>query len=311
MPVVAARGEEQRLTDRDVIELLQGALDAGLLAEIGWDPETRLMHPVPEHPVFGYSVCEVVACSRPVRQRGGLCEGCRQRYERGMAAGRIDDLDAFKRTPRPGLRSREEELCLVCRTDPGHYRPALGRTGLCKAHERQRARLGVAVDEFLGRENARPHPTFGECRRRGCGRLARGGEELCEQCAGVWYRRGKPDLDLFCAESPPLVGFVPAVSLDGLPERVQLELLYVAQSLVATNLRCARHYWNELVLAARVEAVSALEELRDAERRRCTRRALKALGVLYAEQRRSSLRTSGICTSSALRCSTSRHWTSP
>jgi integrase len=232
--------------------------------------------------VFGYSVCEVVGCSRPVRQRGGLCEGCRHRYERGVAAGRFDDLDTFKRSPRPGLRSREEELCLVCRTDRDYYRPALGRTGLCRQHEKRRSRLGVTVEEFVGRDDVRPHGTFGACRRRGCDRLARDGNRLCEQCAGVWYRRGRPDLEVFCVESPPLGGVVPAVSLHGLPERVRLELLYVAQSFVAINLASSRSYWNELVLAACVEGVEALEELRDPDRRG-TRRAMKALGVLYAD----------------------------
>jgi hypothetical protein len=269
------------------LELLHEALDEQVLRGLGWDAEALVARRVIEHPSFGVPECEVKGCSG-LAATHGVCVSCRQRFERWRAAGRCADVQEFKRIPRRAVET--PDLCAVCCVPPDHVRPAhLG--GLCRSHHTRWKALGLTLQEYVARDGVVPLPSFGDCRRAGCGRLAASSRlRLCWRCDRSWRARGRPDLAAVCAD--PLVEGqveVAPISLAGLPERVQLELLFVAQRFSVQQRRRSRPVWRRLVRDARRTGVASLLEL-DGQAEdvsptvRVIRRvALRELDVLYAD----------------------------
>jgi hypothetical protein len=172
------------------VELLRGALLDDRLVELGWDEDRLVLEPVPEHPSFGFRVCEVQDCSAPRTRRGNVCSTCLQRFERSVAAGRCGDLEVFKRIGRRPSR-KPERMCAVCCVEPGHVRPVAG-SGLCGTHDSLRKRAGLPFDQFVALDSVVPLATFGVCRRRGCERVAAGSRRLCKACEKQWTKCGPP-----------------------------------------------------------------------------------------------------------------------
>ena len=133
----------------DAIAKLQAALKPQLLAEIGWDPATRVLTFNSGHPVFGYAGCEVAGCNRP-QGRNGLCESCERRLSSATGTGHPDPevVAEFKRIPRAPWRG-EIPVCRVCCGEPEHTRTAQAGSSLCRAHTLT-AREAGAVRRGLG-----------------------------------------------------------------------------------------------------------------------------------------------------------------
>jgi integrase len=268
-------------------ELLREALDEKVLLELGWDAEALVVRRVIEHPSFGVPECEVEGCAGLAAAQGMVCVSCRQRFGRWRTAGRCGDLEEFKRIPR---RAPEPpELCAVCCVPPDHMRPAhLG--GLCRTHATRRSQLGLTVEEYVTLDGVVSLPTFGVCRRTGCGRLAAARVGLCWRCDRAWSGGGRPDLAVFCTD-PLVEGAVEVapISLAGLAERVRLELLFVAQRFSLQGRRSSRPAWRRLVRDARTAGVASLLELavgrEDASHPVLVirRMAQRELEVLYAD----------------------------
>jgi integrase len=240
------------------VELLRGVLDEKVLLELGWDPEALVVRRVIEHPSFGAPECEVAGCTG-LAATHGVCVSCRQRSERWRAAGQCGDLGEFKRIERqPRAVPR---LCAVCCVPPDHVRPA-HLAGLCRTHHTRCYHLGLTVKEYIAQEEVVPLRSFGVCQRVGCGRLAASRGGLCWRCGRAWVVRGRPELAAYCAE-PVIEGQVEVapISLARLPERLQLELLFVAQRFSLQGRRSSRRVWRRLVQDARAAGVGSLLEL--------------------------------------------------
>ena len=103
-------------------------LDLELLAEAGFQPGSDLLVAPTNHPLLGYAACVIDGCLR-IRNRDGMCMGCRQRFDRSglsreefVALGLQRDL------------TRWTKLCRVCRV-PGFERTAK-TTGLSASCDR-------------------------------------------------------------------------------------------------------------------------------------------------------------------------------
>ena len=122
----------------DAIAKLQAALKPQLLAEIGWDPATRVLTFNSGHPVFGYTGCEVAGCNRP-QGRNGLCESCERRLSSATGTGHPDPevVAEFKRIPRAPWRG-EIPVCRVCCGEPStRGQPKQGRRSVVPTHSRR------------------------------------------------------------------------------------------------------------------------------------------------------------------------------
>ena len=271
----------------DTIAKLRVALKPQLLAEIGWDPATRVLAFNSGHPVFGYTRCEIAGCNRP-KERNGLCESCERRLSNATPTGHPDPgvVAEFKRIPRAPWRG-EIPVCHVCCGDPEHTRPAHAASSLCRAHTLTARKRGLSDADFAAQEDVVPLPTFGTCERAQCGRLAAYGNGLCNRCYGAWRRRGKPDLVTFCAEPPQMErNQSPSVSFVGLPQQLTLELLYVAQRLAECRHGTAREMVEWLARGCRracAESVTLVDTLGHKDVQRTLRFARRELDELYAD----------------------------
>ena len=243
------------------VQLLHGALVEDLLVELGWEEDGLVLQPVPEHPSFGFQVCEVLDCTAPRTRRGNVCSTCLQRFQRSVTKGGCGDLEAFKRIPRRPSRG-PERMCAVCCVAPDHVRPVAG-SGLCGAHDALRKRAGLPFDQFVALDNVVPFLTFGVCGRRGCERVAAGRRGLCKACEKQWKQCGRPDLDVFYADRYIVekLAKVAPIYLDGLGEQLRLELLFVAQRFCEQLRKGSREGWRGLVRDARAAGVGSLLEL--------------------------------------------------
>jgi integrase len=285
-----ALGESPPSVAGRAVGLLRGALIEDVLVELGWDADELTVHPVAGHPSFGFRVCEVQGCEGLGTHRGKVCCTCRERFKRSVAAGRCGDLDEFKRIGRDPPRQRQpERMCAVCCVAPDHLRPAVAG-GLCRAHDALRRRVGLALDEFVALDTVVPLRTFGVCQREGCERVAVARRHrLCRPCERQWQQSARTDFSVFCADRYVAedLAWVAATSLDGLPEQLRLELLFVAQRFSEQLRTRSREEWRGLVRDARAAGVGSLLELDRGEAscqvRLARRLAKHELGVLYAD----------------------------
>ena len=96
-----------------------------------------------------------------------------------------------------------------------------------------------------------------------CERVAVGRRRLCKACEKQWRKRGRPDLGVFYADRYIVekLAKVAPIYLDGLPEQVRLELLFVAQRFCEQLRKGSREAWRGLVRDARAAGVGSLLEL--------------------------------------------------
>lgn len=148
-----------RTVEPDGVELsrLKLKVDVAALVARGWDPEGRVFAPAADDPLFGYYRCEGVDCPRAGESRRapalGLCDPCAKNFLIRVAnttpGSEPETRERFKLRPlrRHDQASREQALCLVCRT-PGHERAARTK-GLCVDCCRHRLARKQTVEEFV------------------------------------------------------------------------------------------------------------------------------------------------------------------
>jgi integrase len=246
------------------IELLRAALDPSVLEGLGWDPKLLALSPPPAHLSFGYRVCEVVGCEGWGVHKNTLCGVCNTRWKKRQADDDPITLAAFKAMPIQKRRRQPNEPippCRVCCVPPDHLRP-VETQGLCKAHNQQRVHYHLTADELVKRDDVVPLKGYGDCARDGCDRLACGPKRLCIRCEAEWrQKRNGLDIDEFYK----VYLFRPSpgtpISLARLPERVRLELLYVAQRFTQLHRRAGRLGFVVLVREARENGVESLLDL--------------------------------------------------
>lgn len=247
--MTAASGRSLSVVVEPVGELdaLRAALDTQLLARHGWDPVSVRFTPAPDDAVFGYELCAVPGCS-DAALKSGLCTACHRRLAKTPGSRTV-----FLLQPRPPAPFDEEgpELCLVCRT-PGHERPASGLHGLCSTCEGRRAWRRQSVRALIDGDTrfaaATPLPTFGHCRRRGCGRWAAfEAVRLCNRCHEDWRVLGRPEVATWRA-SNALMSFGGGRFVDLLPlnSRVRVELLLAIQTHAESETQLSCHTIQEV-----------------------------------------------------------------
>lgn len=69
---------------------LAAVVDPAFLAEVGWDADSLVLSPPPEHPLLGRPVCRVEGCSTTAATRTRICGSCRRGLaERGLSEHEI------------------------------------------------------------------------------------------------------------------------------------------------------------------------------------------------------------------------------
>ena len=200
-------------------------IDAGFLAEMGWDPARLVLAPPPGHRRVVRPVCRVEGCTNTAPGRRGICAACGRRLS---AAGLADDqIELLGRARRP---RRLPALCLMARC--GRER-ASGPAALCRTHAAQRDALGVTTAEFVARSDVVALAPNGPCAVAACPRQRRHPDGLyCDahQQRLRAARRQDPRLDeARFRRTEPAVGVGGQVSLRGLAPLVVTQVLYGLQ----------------------------------------------------------------------------------
>jgi hypothetical protein len=119
-------------------------VDAGFLAEVGWDPSLLVLFPPAAHPLLGRPVCRAPGCVTTAPTRDRLCQGCRRRMrEQGLSLAEVDRLTTLPADGADARSAKEECPVVACR------RPRRHRDGVyCEAHQ-QRWRAARCADQRL------------------------------------------------------------------------------------------------------------------------------------------------------------------
>jgi len=200
-------------------------IDAGFLAEMGWDADRLVLAPPAGHRLVVRPACRVEGCSNTATGRRGICAACGRRLgEAGLAE---DQIELF--AP-PGRPRRLPGPCLV--VGCGRER-ASGPEALCRTHCDQRDALGVPTVEFVDHPDAVALPQNGPCGVAACPRQRRNPDGLyCDahQQRLRAARRRDPRIDeAGFRRTEPAVGVGGQVSLRGLDPLVVAQVLYGLQ----------------------------------------------------------------------------------
>lgn len=211
--------------DPDIVRVAV-LVTAGFVAEIGWDPDIRVLSPPSEHPLLGRPTCRAAGCATTATTTDRVCASCRRRLVgEGLDVGQVGQLAA---RPWP---SQGPWPCAVagCRRV---WESA--RTGLCRTHEDRQHAMGVDAEAFLVSAQARPLGPLPLCAVAACPRQRRHCDgHYCEAHQQRRRQASRRDGDIFDeaawqATEPP-VGRGGQVSLRGLPPRVVVQLLFGLQ----------------------------------------------------------------------------------
>jgi integrase len=212
-------------------------IDYPLLVGLGWDPVTQTLTPDRDHPLLGYPVCRVDGCEFEAWDPGGLCTGCRDRFN----ASGVVEIEVFCARGAPRANRSRDRRCLVCR-HPGHERP-VATSDLCLSCDGQRRHRGQSVAAYVAGDDryppAAPRVSRGICAAAACQRLAaHPGNGLCGAHDAAWRRAACPDLAVFGRTASPCLGDRSGrVALGGLEPGVIVELLYGVQAALAEGRR--------------------------------------------------------------------------
>jgi integrase len=198
-------------------------LQEQFLAGAGWDRAREVLAPPAGHPQLGYHPCAVDGCTIEAMTYGGLCQTCdRRRRASGLA------VEVFIATGPQRLHVRGEAG--PCRVSCCERPCSTSRSGLCIAHDRQRARLHVTTSAFIARAEVVGLAGFGQCAVVDCQRACRGRLALCHAHEASWSkaRRAGGDFAVWCRTTGPIASGHEVV-LRGLPSLVQAQILFGLQ----------------------------------------------------------------------------------
>ena len=261
-------------------EQLRALLDPAFLAGIRWDAGTQVFVPPPEHPQLGYRICAVLGC--PVATHGAvlLCPSCAQRYRKTRKTHEIAKAakaETGMAEPTPHLAADAELAAYIAAGRPASARlvgeffcavPGCERTMrtcavlLCSAHHAQQVeRLPLPTDAFIHHPDVKPLPGLGSCLVLACVRVATTRRGLCRAHIQQWnhLRRRSPDTAFaaWCRVAKPVMDGVTVV-LRGLPELVQLQVLYGLQVRTQRGTKTGLFLIRELVQLLRERQITSL-----------------------------------------------------
>ncbi|GAA2657410.1 tyrosine-type recombinase/integrase [Nonomuraea recticatena] len=222
---------------------LRRLLDGAFLAEIGWEEETGLLRPPPEHPLLGWNQCTVSGCAVDATAPGWMCTGCRARWPAsGLSRAQ------FEADPPPKVSGFaykwliDERLCGVL----GCQRPLAWRAKeLCNTHLRRCREVCPVLDEeavaaFMRRPDVHGLPGYGPCQVAACLRVACNADRLCLMHARRWAERKESAAgqahERWCRTDPGIT-VSGVVNLRGLAPLVVTELLASLQQRAARGVK--------------------------------------------------------------------------
>jgi len=204
---------------------LAAMLDAGFLAEAGWDPAALVLSLPAGHQLLGRKVCQAAGCTMTARTGlGGVCRSC-------FVGLRGEELTAEQTAASaaelPLLLARAAR-CAV----PGCQRdPTAPRAAWCREHALQLGRRAgrPTIGEFLADPRVRALPLLEPCAVAVCARGADHGRGYCSAHYQRWRVavRACPGLDAGqWQRAEPAVAETGQVSMDGLPPLVIVQVLF-------------------------------------------------------------------------------------
>ncbi|MGH8959992.1 MAG: tyrosine-type recombinase/integrase [Jatrophihabitantaceae bacterium] len=209
---------------------LAGLLEAGFLAEAGWDPVARVLSLPAAHRLLGRTLCRVDGCATTVHGgTGGVCWHCFTRLrEQGISEGQIAASAQLPPLPTPRPAGCAVPDCQRMSPTP--------RSTLCTPHQRRlRRKPGVALQQFLTDPRLRPLPALGPCAVAACSRRAESEHGYCSTHYVRWRTMitTDPDADQRHWQlTQPAVSQGGEISLRALPPLVVVEVLYGVQQRV-------------------------------------------------------------------------------
>jgi hypothetical protein len=251
-----------RLTEPDpVTGSLWAGIGSDILALLAWDPEVRVLSFPSDHQLLGWPVCLVDNCTKPSFNTSQLCSGCTNRWKKygdGMP------VEEFAATAKRHWRSIGVQACTV----PGCQRPwKTSRKPLCVAHYyQQQQALRLPVEEFVQDPRVVALPSFGRCTVAACPRARVGQKHGYCECHMQRLRldRRNPEFDEHQWRlTTPAIAENTDVSLRGLADRVQAEVLYGLQERTRNGIQTRDYHVRALCDLARRRQVGSLEELPD------------------------------------------------
>lgn len=177
-------------------------VDAGFLAEAGWDAALLTLFPPADHPLLGRPVCRAAGCATTAPTRERVCFSCRRRLaELGLDIADVDQLPDLAVASDAVVD--EDEACLVVACGRAR-RDAGGR--YCDAHQqrlRAAQRRNPGLDERRWRRIAATVKNGGgEVSMRGLAPLviAQILLGLQQRCVLTGVKTKGTDLRMFCNE---------------------------------------------------------------------------------------------------------------
>src|SRR6266571_3113515 len=240
--------------------VLASRIDAGFLAEAGWDPGTWVLTPPTEHPLLGRTFCRAPGCQTTCAAATRVCLDCQRR----LAAAGLDLEDVALLPPPQGKRwlGTGDGTCRVS----GCPRPwMMSGQPLCPEHLSQQERLGVSIADFTARADVIALPSHGTCAVASCPRQVPGHDAVyCDahlQRLRVLRRTGHhPDEAAWRVTEPP-VPRAGQVSLAGLAPAVAVEVLFGLQQRTRQGVKTYCATLRAVANDARSQQVSSLAEL--------------------------------------------------
>ena len=195
--------------------VLASRIDAGFLAEAGWDAGTWVLTLPAEHPLLGRTFCRAPGCQTTCAAATRVCLDCQRR----LTAAGLDLEDVALLPPPQGKRwlGAGDGTCRVT----GCPRPWVTSVQpLCPEHLGRQEQLGVSTADFTVRADTVALPSHGTCPVASCPRQLPGHDAVyCDahlQRLRVLRRTGHhPDEAAWRMTEPP-VPRAGQVSLAGL-----------------------------------------------------------------------------------------------
>ncbi|HWM96584.1 MAG TPA: hypothetical protein VNO54_05955, partial [Streptosporangiaceae bacterium] len=238
---------------------LASRIDAGFLAEAGWDATAWVLTLPAEHPLLGRTFCRAPGCQTTCAAATRVCLDCQRR----LAAAGLDLEDVALLPPPQGKRwlGAGDGTCRVS----GCPRPwVTSRQPLCPEHLRQQERLGVRIADFTARADVIALPSHGTCAVASCPRQVPGHDAVyCDahlQRLRVLRRAGHHPDEAWRVTEPP-VPRAGQVSLAGLKPAAAAEVLFGLQQRTRQGVKTHDAILRSVCNDARSQQVSSLAAL--------------------------------------------------
>ena len=240
--------------------VLASRIDAGFLAEAGWDAGTWVLTLPAEHPLLGRAFCRAPGCQTTCAAATRVCLDCQRR----LTAAGLDLEDVALLPPPQGKRwlGAGDGTCRVT----GCPRPwVTSGQPLCPEHLGQQEQTGVSTAEFTARADTVALPSHGTCPVASCPRQLPGHDAVyCDahlQRLRVLRRAGHhPDEAAWRMTEPP-VPRAGQVSLAGLAPAVAVEMLFGLQQRTRQGVKTYCAILRPVANDARTQQVASLAGL--------------------------------------------------